>query len=209
MNLDYNNIDKEMKLAEHALDKVGQCVSILGSARTQREHRHFELARQTAYLFGKNGYGIITGGGEGLMEAANQGAREANALSVGLHIHIPGYEERANEYIDILLNFDYFGIRKMIFMKYSEAFIFVPGGMGTLDELTEIFVHIQTMKLRKSPLVFIDKAFWNGFFTWIKTCLISEQYLHKEEFDNCYIVDTPEEALEIIKNKNYEKSIYS
>ncbi len=208
MNLDYNTIDKEMKLAQNALKDTNNCVSILGSARTPKGHRHYELARQTAYLFGKNGYGIITGGGEGLMAAANQGAREAEALSIGLHIHLPEYEEKANEYIDILLNFDYFAVRKMIFMNYSDAFIFVPGGMGTLDEFAEIFVHIQTKKLNEAPIVFIDKAFWTGFFAWIKQCLISEKYLTEDEFDHCYIVDTPEEALEIIKNKKVENKVY-
>ncbi len=208
MNLDYNSIDIEMRTAEKALQDVGQCIAILGSARTKNTHPHYEMARQVAYLFGKNGYGIISGGGYGLMAAANQGAKEANALSVGLHIHIPEFEEKANEYIDLLVEFDYFPIRKMMFMKYSQAFIFAPGGMGTLDELAEIFVHIQTNKLKKSPLIFINKKFWQGFFDWIKACLISEQYLCEEEFDHCYLVDTAEEAFEIVKNNKEGHKVY-
>ncbi len=209
MNLDYNIMDKELKTAQLALKDLKNCVSILGSARTAVDHPHYELARKTAYLFGKNNYGIITGGGDGIMAAANQGAKEAGALSIGLHIDIPEFEEKANNYIDVLLSFNYFAIRKLIFMKYSEAFIFAPGGMGTLDELTEFFVHIQTKKLEKAPVIFIDKAFWQGFFIWVKERLISEQYLCEYEFDNCYLVDTPEEAFEIVAKNKRDSLVYS
>ena len=182
------------------LSKIGPCVTIFGSARTKPEHPHYELAEQIAYDLTQHGFGIITGGGPGIMEAANKGAKRGSGISVGVNIDLP-FEQKGNPYIDNdkLLEFDYFFVRKVMFVKYAQAFIAMPGGFGTLDELFEAITLIQTHKIGKFPIILVDSGYWNGMIAWIKEVLL-HQYNNVSETDLDYftIVDTSEEVIHII-----------
>ena len=155
------------------LSKIGPCVSIFGSARTKSDHPHYKLTTEVAEKIVELGFGIITGGGPGIMEAANKGAKKALGPSVGLCIELP-FEQTINKYIDDdkSLDFDYFFVRKVMFMKYAQAFVVMPGGFGTLDELFEALTLIQTKKAEKFPIILVDKSFWQGCFEWIKERLL-------------------------------------
>src|SRR6056300_566101 len=157
------------------LSKIGPCVSIFGSARTKSDHPHYKLTTEVAEKIVELGFGIITGGGPGIMEAANKGAKKALGPSVGLCIELP-FEQTINKYIDDdkSLDFDYFFVRKVMFMKYAQAFVVMPGGFGTLDELFEALTLIQTKKAEKFPVILVDKSFWQGCFKWIKEILLNE-----------------------------------
>ena len=184
------------------MSKIGPCVSIFGSARTPEENPHYQLGVNLAEQLSKRGYGIISGGGPGIMEAANRGAQKGVGSSVGLNIDLP-FEQSHNPYIDPAhnLEFDYFFVRKVIFVKYSQAFVALPGGFGTLDELFEALTLIQTKKIARRPVVLVGKEYWSGMTDWIeKTMLDAEQNISKEDLDLFRLVDTPEEAVEYIED---------
>jgi uncharacterized protein (TIGR00730 family) len=184
------------------LARIGPCVSIFGSARTKPDNNHYLLAEEIAYKLTKSGFGVITGGGPGIMEAANKGAHRGGGKSVGLNIELE-FEQHGNPYIDSdkMMQFDYFFVRKVMFMKYSQGFIVLPGGFGTLDELFEAMTLIQTNKVGQFPIVLVGKKFWSGLLAWIKTVMLDEEKNIKEEDLNLFrVVDTPEEAVEHINN---------
>ena len=187
------------------LNKIGPCVSIFGSARTKPGHRHYKLGEEIAYRLTKSGYGIISGGGLGIMEAANRGAQRAGGKSVGLSIVLP-FEHKPNRYVDHdkLLNFKYFFVRKVMFVRYAQGFIVLPGGFGTLDELMEALTLIQTEKIARFPIVLVDRAYWSGLLEWWKKTILPEGNIDKSDFEFFHVVDTPAEAVAII-NKFYKK----
>jgi uncharacterized protein (TIGR00730 family) len=183
------------------LAKIGPCVSIFGSARTPPESATYKLAEEVAFELTQHGFGIITGGGPGMMEAANKGARKAGGTSVGLNIELP-MEQEPNPYIDPdkNLNFDYFFVRKVMFVKYSQGFIVMPGGFGTLDELFEALTLIQTFKIGRFPIVLVGSEFWSGLLNWIKEVLLEkESNISKEDLNLFKIVDTAEDAVKVIE----------
>ncbi|MGB1206791.1 MAG: TIGR00730 family Rossman fold protein [Chitinophagales bacterium] len=182
------------------MNKIGPCVSIYGSARTKPEHPYYQMTVELAKALANEGYGIITGGGPGIMEAANKGAREAGGKSVGLNIDLP-HEQFYNEYIDPdkLLNHNYFFVRKVMFVKYGQAFIFMPGGFGTLDELFECLTLIQTNKIEAMPVILVGSDFWNGMKKWIKeTVLEQEHNISPKDLDLLPITDDINEVVRII-----------
>ena len=188
------------------LSRIGPCVSIFGSARTKPEDEYYQLAESIAKKLSDNGYGVITGGGSGIMEAGNKGAHNAGGTSVGLNIELP-FEQHDNPYIDSdkSIDFDYFFVRKVMFVKYSQGFIVMPGGFGTLDELFEAITLIQTHKIGKFPIILVGKKFWSGLVDWIKETLLDSYHnISKEDIDLINIVDTDDEVIEIL-NKFYEK----
>ncbi len=189
----------EMVEGFEKLSRIGPCVSIFGSARTRDTHRYYKLAEEIAYLLTKAGFGIITGGGPGIMEAANKGAHFAGGKSVGLNINLP-YEQSPNPFIDRnkLINFDFFYVRKTMFMRYSMGFIALPGGFGTLDELMEAITLIQTHKLVRFPIILVVRDYWQGLIDWLKTRLLEENNIHPEDLDIFKVVDTAEEAVMMI-----------
>src|SRR5687767_5673395 len=181
------------------LSKIGPCVSIFGSARTKPENPYYLLATEIANKLTLQGFGIITGGGPGIMEAANKGAKTGGGKSVGLNIDLP-FEQHSNPYIDPDKNidFDYFFARKVMFVKYSQGFIVLPGGFGTLDELFEALTLIQTKKIGRFPIVMVGKKYWHGLVEWIKKVLITEKMINAKDMELFSVVDTPEEAVKAI-----------
>jgi len=181
------------------LAKIGPCVSIFGSARTPQDHPNYQLAEDIARLLTERGYGVVSGGGPGIMEAANKGAYEAGGKSVGINIELP-FEQFHNPYIDRdkLLQFNYFFVRKVMFMKYSQGFIVLPGGFGTMDELFEAITLIQTGKIARFPIVLVGLDYWGGLFEWIKGKMLSEGNISPEDLNLYRLVDTAEEAAEHI-----------
>ena len=181
------------------LSRTGPCVSIFGSARTHDGHTYYKLAEELAYLLTKAGFGIITGGGQGIMEAANKGAHFAGGKSVGLNIALP-FEQKPNPFIDPdkLLTFDYFYVRKTMFMRYSMGFIAMPGGYGTLDELMEAITLIQTHKMVRFPIILMGSDYWNGLIGWIKTKVLSEKNINEEDLDIFTVFDKAEDAVKHI-----------
>jgi uncharacterized protein (TIGR00730 family) len=181
------------------LAKIGPCVTIFGSARVKPGHVYYKMADEIAFQLVQHGYGVITGGGPGIMEAGNRGAKRAKGKSVGLNIYLP-HEQKGNIYIDPdkLITFDYFFVRKVMFVKYSQGFIVMPGGLGTLDELTEALTLIQTKKIGRFPIVLVGKKFWKGLLEWWKKVLVSEKMISEEDFELFNLVDTPEEAVKVI-----------
>jgi len=179
--------------------RIGPCVSIFGSARTPRDSPYYQMAVDTARLLTENGYGVISGGGPGIMEAANKGATEVGGKSVGLTIQLP-MEELHNPYIDRdkLMQFNYFFVRKVMFIKYAQGFIILPGGFGTMDELFEAITMVQTGKIARFPIVLIGKEFYGGLFDWIKQRMLAEGNISPEDLNLYRIVDTAEEAVEHI-----------
>jgi len=182
------------------LNRIGPCVSIFGSARTNPDNPYYRQATNIASKLVQKGYGVITGGGPGIMEAGNKGANINGGTSVGLNIDLP-FEQHSNIYIDPnkLIDFDYFFVRKVMFVKYSQGFIVMPGGMGTLDELFEALTLIQTEKIEKFPIVLVGTTYWTGLVDWIKQVMLEkEQNISPEDMDLFTIVDTPEEAVDIV-----------
>ncbi|MEY4288455.1 MAG: hypothetical protein RLZZ30_543 [Bacteroidota bacterium] len=182
--------------------KIGPCVSIFGSARTKADNPYYQLGIDIAEQLARAGYGIITGGGPGLMEAANKGAKQAKGKSVGLNIDLP-FEQNHNPYIDQEhnLEFDYFFVRKVIFVKYSQAFVILPGGFGTLDEFFEAMTLIQTKKITKRPVVLVGTSYWSGLLKWIEeTMLMKENNISANDLNLYKLVDTAEEAVEHIED---------
>ena len=182
------------------LGKIGPCVSIFGSARTQPDNPYYKTAEDIAAKLAKKGYGIITGGGPGIMEAGNKGAQEGKGPSVGLNIELP-FEQNHNPFIDNdkVLHFDYFFVRKVMFVKYSQGFIVLPGGFGTLDELFESLTLIQTHKIGRFPIILVGREYWKGLIDWIKTVMLAEEKnISPDDLDLFQVVDTPTEAVAII-----------
>src|SRR5882757_8470471 len=181
------------------LSKIGPCVTIFGSARLKSSHPYYKMAEEIAYQLVQQGYGVITGGGPGIMEAGNRGAHRAGGKSVGLNIYLP-HEQKGNPYIDPdkLITFNYFFVRKVMFMKYSQGFIVMPGGFGTLDELFEAMTLIQTKKIGRFPIVMVGKKFWSGMIDWFMKVLVAEKMIHVEDLDLFNLVDTPEDAVKVI-----------
>ncbi|MCZ2444523.1 MAG: TIGR00730 family Rossman fold protein [Flavobacteriales bacterium] len=182
------------------MSKIGPCVSIFGSARTKPNTEYYQMASEIAFKLTKQGFGIITGGGPGIMEAANEGANKGGGKSVGLNIDLP-FEQHANLYIDSDKNilFDYFFVRKVMFVKYSQGFIVLPGGFGTLDEFFEALTLIQTFKIGKFPIVLVGSYFWDGLIEWINKILLEkENNISTQDLDLFKIVDTADDAVKII-----------
>ena len=177
------------------------CISIFGSARTPNTHNNYKLACEIAQRIVDLGFGIITGGGPGIMEAANKGAQEAGGASVGLTIDLP-FEENHNKYIDKdrMINFDYFFVRKVMFVKYAQAFVVLPGGFGTLDELMEAITLIQTSKIKKIPIILVGTSFWSGLIHWLKQTLLEQNNTISEgDLDLFSCVDTADEVIDLLK----------
>lgn len=185
--------------------KIGPCVSIFGSARLKEDDPYYKMAVEIAERITRLGFGIITGGGPGIMEAGNRGAHQVGGKSIGLNIDLP-FEQHFNPYIDkeYSLDFNYFFIRKVMFVKYSQGFIVMPGGFGTLDELSEALTLIQTYKIAKFPIVLVGSAFWNGLLDWFKNTLLSQGLISEEDLNLYRIVDSAEEAVAHIQ-AFYEK----
>ena len=190
------------------LSAIGPCVSIFGSARTKADTPHYELAVSIAKAITENGYGIITGGGPGIMEAANKGAQLAKGVSVGLNINLP-FEQNINPYIDIdkQMTFEYFFVRKVMFVKYAQGFVVLPGGIGTLDELFEAFTLIQTEKIQRFPIILVGSDYWHDLIEWIKNTLLKEKYISEEDLDLIEVVDTAEEVVSSLSNF-HKKGLY-
>lgn len=188
------------------LGKIPPCVSIFGSARTKPHQKYYILAEEIAFQLTQHGYGVITGGGPGIMEAGNKGAARGQGISVGLNIDLP-FEQSSNEWIDKdkSIDFDYFFVRKVMFVKYAQGFIVLPGGFGTLDELFEAITLIQTKKIGRFPIILVGSEFWSGMMDWVKATLLEEHAtISAEDLDLFCIVDTAEEAVNEI-DKFYKK----
>jgi uncharacterized protein (TIGR00730 family) len=186
-------IRQELKLGFKALAHVGPAASFFGSARTPADHPEYELARTTARIVGESGMAIITGGGPGAMEAANRGARDAGALSIGLNIELP-FEQGLNPYCDIGLEFHYFFTRKIMFVRYASGFVVFPGGFGTLDELFESLTLIQTGKVRYFPVILVGSGYWSGLVEWIRERLLGEGKISPQDAELFCVTDDPVEV---------------
>ena len=192
-----------------ALHRIGPCVSIYGSARTGPETKVYKDAQKIASLLSESGYGVITGGGPGVMEAGNRGAHDTGGPSVGLNIELP-FEQHENPYIDRdkSIDFDYFFVRKVMFVKYSQGFIVMPGGFGTMDELFEALTLLQTGKLNSRPIVLYDSKFWTGLVEWFKDTMLDKyKTISDTDPDLFSIVDTPEEAVKVITDFHSSASL--
>ncbi len=178
---------------------IGPCVSIFGSARTKPNEKYYQLSVSIAKSIAEAGYGVITGGGPGIMEAGNKGANLAGGTSVGLNIDLP-FEQHDNPYIDNdkSLDFDYFFVRKVMFVKYSQGFVVMPGGFGTLDELFEAITLIQTSKIEKFPIILVGSEFWKGLIDWVKNTMLEAGNISPHDLDLIHVVDTEEEVVSII-----------
>lgn len=188
------------------LSKLTPCVSIFGSARTKEDNKYYQLAEDIAYKLTTSGYGVITGGGPGIMEAGNRGAKRGGGASVGLNIDLP-FEQKPNDYIDNdkSIDFDYFFVRKVMFVKYAQGFIVLPGGFGTLDELFEALTLIQTKKIGIFPIILVGTSYWSGLLDWIKSTMLHEEHnISEKDLDLIKLVDTAEEAVSEI-DKFYTK----
>jgi len=182
------------------MSKVFPAVTIFGSSRAHPNSLNYKTTENVARLLVKNGFNVISGGGLGVMEAANKGAAKAGGKSVGLHIHLPN-EQKPNKYANVRLDFKYFFIRKLMFIKYAVAYIIMPGGFGTLDELFEALTLIQTKRIKFFPVILIDSKYWKGLIDWIKGTLIKEKSISESDLEILNLVDTPEEAVGIIKRR--------
>ncbi len=198
----------EMVEGYETLAKIGPCVSIFGSARTAPDKEVYKLAVDVAYKLTQKGFGVITGGGPGIMEAGNKGASAAGGVSVGLNIELP-FEQSANPYIDRdkLINFNYFFVRKVMFMRYSQAYVVMPGGFGTLDEMFEAITLVQTNKLIKFPIILMGKDFWGGLVEWIKNTMLKAGNISPKDLDIFHLVDTPDEVVSIVEDFYKEYAI--
>jgi uncharacterized protein (TIGR00730 family) len=185
--------------------RIGPCVSVFGSARTKPGNKYFKLAEEISFKLTRAGYGVISGGGPGIMEAANKGAKAGGGKSVGLNIELP-FEQHPNPYIDPdkLISFKYFFVRKVMFLKYSQGFVAMPGGFGTIDELAEALTLIQTNKIAKFPIILVGSDYWTGLVEWIKNTMLTEGNISPEDMDLFRIADTSDEVIKIV-NDFYSK----
>lgn len=183
------------------MSQIGPCVAIFGSARTKPGDRYYEMAREIAGKITKLGFGVLTGGGPGIMEAANRGAQESGGASAGIDIVLP-FEAKCNDYIDRDKNVccDYFFVRKTLFMRYAQGYIAMPGGLGTLDEISEAITLIQTEKLSDFPIILVGKDYWQGLIDWFSNTLLAEKMISASDFDIFHVVDTADEAVKIIED---------
>lgn len=186
------------------LPKIGPCVSIFGSARTKPDHEDYFKATELAKKLCNEGYGVITGGGPGVMEAANKGASEVKGKSVGLSILLP-FETEANKFIDPdkLFSFNFFFVRKVMFVKYAQAFVLLPGGFGTLDEMFEVLTLIQTKKVEKVPIILMGKEYWGGLIEWIQKVLVQGNYIDEKDVQLFHLTDDIDEVIQVI-NQYYK-----
>ena len=180
------------------LSELGKAVSIFGSSRVKPNNKYYKLTEETAYLLAKEGYAIITGSGPAIMEAANKGAKRAGGRSVGLNIQIP-HEQKPNKYVDTLLDFRYFFVRKVMFVKYAKAFVIMPGGYGTLDEFTEAINLIQTERIDKFPVILFGSEYWKGMLDWLRDTVLKNGSIDKEDLKIFTVVDKPKEVVKVIK----------
>lgn len=182
------------------MSQIGPSISVFGSARTKENEKYYQKAVNIAKRLSDHGYGVITGGGPGIMEAANKGAQQGEGQSVGLNIDLP-FEQTSNPYIDheSNLKFDYFFVRKVVFVKYSQAFVVLPGGFGTMDEMFEALTLIQTKKITQKPIVFVGKEYWGGLIEWIKKTMLAEGNISEKDLDLFAVVDEDEEVIEYIE----------
>ena len=180
-----------------ALAEIGPAISVFGSARARRDDPAYLLAEEIAAGLVRSGYGVITGGGPGMMEAANKGAYEAGGLSVGLGIELP-MEQAMNEYVDLGINFRYFFARKTMFVKYSDGFVVMPGGLGTLDELFEALTLVQTRKISSFPIALVDSGYWDGLLEWVRTAMVERGMISATDPDLLHVVDGAEEAVDYV-----------
>ena len=191
-------IAEEFAMGFAALAGLSASVTVFGSARTPRSHAHYKLTREVAAAIGAAGFGIITGGGEGLMEAANRGARDVGAVSVGCNIELP-HEQSLNDYVDIGLRFRHFFARKVMFIRYSCAFVVAPGGFGTLDELFELLTLIQTATIRHRPVVLVGDGEWDGMFEWLRSRALVDGRITQRDLDGLHRTSDPDQAAQIVK----------
>lgn len=191
-------IMSEMVEGFETLSRARRCVSIFGSARTPRDHPLYARTEEIARLLAEAGYGVITGGGPGIMEAGNKGAAEAGGASVGLHIHLPN-EQVCNQYVNVRADFRYFFVRKLMFVKYAMAYVVMPGGMGTIDELSEAFVLAQTKRIKHFPIILYDSTFWTPMLDWLKDQMVGRGYITNDELELCTLLDTPEQVVSYIR----------
>jgi uncharacterized protein (TIGR00730 family) len=182
------------------MPEVYPAVSIFGSARAKPQSKNYKTTVKLARLLVESGFNVISGGSAGIMEAANKGAAESGGKSVGLHIELPN-EQKPNEYANVRLKYRYFFIRKVMFVKYAVAYIIMPGGFGTLDELFEALTLIQTKRIKYFPIILMNSRFWSGLLDWVKSTLIKEGTISNSDFEIFNVVDTPEEAVTIIKRR--------
>ncbi len=182
-----------------SLSGLPRAVAVFGSARTPRDHLHYATARQIGKALAEAGYAVITGGGPGIMEAANRGAKDGDGLSVGLGIELP-FEQGLNQYVDLGINFRYFFVRKTMFVKYSQAFICLPGGFGTLDELFESLTLVQTKKVTKFPVVLFGSAYWGGLVNWIRDSVLADGKISPKDLDLIHITDDVDDAISVVRN---------
>ena len=187
-----------------ALHFVGPCVTVFGSARFEEDHRYYRLARETGRLLAEAGFAVMTGGGPGIMEAANRGAREAGGPSVGCNIELP-HEQSHNDYLDLWVDFRYFFVRKLMLVKYSSAFVLMPGGFGTMDEIFETATLIQTGKIRSFPLILMGSEFWDELFDFLRRRMVPEKTIHPSDVDRFQLTDSPEEAVEMVQRAVVER----
>ncbi|OGL38285.1 MAG: Rossman fold protein, TIGR00730 family [Candidatus Schekmanbacteria bacterium GWA2_38_11] len=183
---------------EH-LKNIGPAVSVFGSARLKKNSRYYKLAAKVSEALSKEGFSIITGGGPGIMEASNKGARKGKGKSIGLNIEIP-QEQVPNKYANVSMNFDYFFARKVMFVKYSFGYVIFPGGFGTMDEAFEALTLIQTGKISRFPVILVGKKYWSGLVRWIKTVMIKERTISSKDLNLLYLTDDPKEVVKIISN---------
>ena len=193
-------IFREILTGFHRLHQLGPCVTVFGSARFARDHRYYRLARELGERIARAGYTVMTGGGPGIMEAANRGAQDAGGCSIGCNIKLPR-EQEPNPYLDRFIEFDHFFVRKLMLVKYSHAFAVLPGGFGTLDEIFETVTLIQTGKMSTFPIVAIDSAYWEHMRSFIRRTMIDEGTIHPEDLDLVTVVDSPDEAVEVILSR--------
>ena len=197
-------IQDELRAGFRTLNHIGKAVSFFGSARTPRDHPRYQAAREMARTLGHEGFAIITGGGPGIMEAANRGARDAGVPSVGLGIELP-HEQGMNEYVDLALNFHYFFTRKVMFVRYASGFVVFPGGFGTMDELFEAATLRQTWKIRYFPVVLVDSEYWSGLTRWIRDSMLRDGYVGPEDLDALEVCDDPDRVIEIVENVEHRR----
>ncbi len=179
------------------LSNIKPSITIFGSARFAPEHKYYQLAEEIALELSNAGYSIVTGGGPGIMEAANKGAFEGKSQSIGLNVSLP-HEQKLNPYQDVSVNFRHFFVRKVMLIKYSSAFVILPGGFGTLDELSEVLTLIQTNKGQQVPIIFVQKSFWEGLLNWFKDTLVANKTIKPEDLNLLTVVDTAKEVVDII-----------
>ena len=190
-------INAELAAGFEALAGLGPAVSLFGSARTPETDPRYELARTTARMLGEAGFSIITGGGPGIMEAGNRGARDAGATSVGLNIELP-FEQHLNEHLDIALEFHHFFTRKLMFVRYACAFVVFPGGLGTLDEAFEALTLMQTGKTVDFPLLLVDSGYWSGLVDWLRDRVLADANISREDLDLVTVTDDPAHVVEVV-----------